>query len=170
MNPTIRLSQKVAQSILSDLEKFWDSEPLPAPRYVAELRAQLGKPNKAKALRRKRKDAKRATKRDETSAIYAAVMARANARCEACDAYVPYGGLQLDHMFGRVRVRQSERNCWALCHACHVAKTHNRPSATHWLLEFIGHAGEHDFTAEARMAQNRFEALELSRGSNAVAQ
>lgn len=73
-------------------------------------------------------------------ALYSALAARANRRCECgCGAPVPPG--EADHFFGRGKVEEQEFNCWILTPACHFAKTNNSPSATHWYLKFIAHCG-----------------------------
>jgi hypothetical protein len=100
-------------------------------RLIDRIRAAL-KPRRSVRLARKRKRAAKADKNAETASIRGAVFKRAEGRCEL---HIPkYGrcpqpASEMHHCFGRVRVRQSERNCLALCYLCHRDWTRNVPSA-----------------------------------------
>jgi hypothetical protein len=125
-------------------------------RVAAELRSAL-KPRTRKAFvtaptRKQTKAKKGRTKKAQTKDIRAAVMARADGKCEACGRPPSFFSLEMDHFFGRVRVKQSERNCWGLCHVCHEDKTKNSPDPGHWLHRFWAHAEEHGYPEEAGMA------------------
>lgn len=164
MAPSIRISRKTAQALLGLVEGY-------NPGLTQTLRAALA-PRPKKALpfvpRKKAKATKKRTKKEETSEIRAAVMNRAAGDCEACSFGfdgTALSRLDLDHFFGRVRVKQSERNCWALCRICHREKTRNDPSAAHWLERFIKHAEKHGYSEEAGMATRRLAALEMTRGA-----
>jgi 5-methylcytosine-specific restriction endonuclease McrA len=88
-------------------------------------------------------------KRDETAAIRRACLQRADGLCECgCghplqepsesdhwEAETP----ELDHFFGRGKVKQSVETCWILRADCHQEKTNNRPDAATWLRKFIAH-------------------------------
>lgn len=158
----IRLSRKTAESLLA----FCRDGLFVEKAAVEELRRALQSKLK-KSLGLKRKPAKKRSKKEETAAIRREVMTRANGYCEHCgkDAM----DLHMDHFFGRVRVKQSARNCWALCRSCHRSKTDNKPNATYWLWNFAAHAWKRGYPEEASMAERRAEALELSRGQKAVA-
>lgn len=178
---TVRISRKAAlflQALVADKERTgdWRAEP---QRYVDELRAAL-RPRVRKALpfpsTAKTKRQKKETKKEETGVIRAAVMERAGNRCE-CGCGTPFVGdnwrsyaneAELDHFFGRVRVKQSVASTWALTRACHIRKTKNSPSAAVWLGAFIRHCLRYGYTAEAKQAKALlFKAnakAEMSRG------
>lgn len=110
----------------------------------------------ARTATRKAKASKRATKREETAAIRAAVMERAAGKCEAC--FLSFGPLltpELDHFFGRARVPQAVSNCWALCRVCHRNKTDGSPSPEEWCGRFISHCQRYGYAAEASRARTR---------------
>lgn len=67
-----------------------------------------------------------------------------NCECGCGYALTEGGGLQngtpeLDHFFGRGKVKQSVETCWILRADCHREKTNNRPDAATWLRKFIEH-------------------------------
>jgi 5-methylcytosine-specific restriction endonuclease McrA len=162
---SVRISWKTARAILSHVGSC--AEP-GFFAFEAELRAAMA-PKRAVVAAKKRKAAKKTTKKEQTAAIRDAVMNRAGLFCEGCASMPLYANpLTLDHFFGRVRVKQSERNCWALCLACHRQKTNNNPSAERWLERFITHAEAHGYREEAGMATRRLASLELSNASAAV--
>jgi 5-methylcytosine-specific restriction endonuclease McrA len=74
-------------------------------------------------LRSTKKAEKRKAHREETSAIRAAVMKRADGRCEVCGASeAPYNPLHMHHTVmgsGKRRQQQNVSNCVALCMGCH---------------------------------------------------
>lgn len=83
---------------------------------------------------------------------------RSRGCCEACGTSFGVGmPAELDHFWGRVRVAQSDENCWLLCWLCHRQKTNNTPSAAHWLRAFVAHAERYGFIAEAAKARARLE-------------
>lgn len=88
-----------------------------------------------------------------TSILYAAIVARANGRCECCGDPVPPG--ELDHFFGRAKVQESIENCWLLTPACHYAKTRNHPSARAWLRKFLAHAERHGYLEAQIRAESK---------------
>ncbi len=112
---------------------------------------------KAAAKRSKKKR----EKSKDTKSIRALVMERARGRCECCLMDIGEDRLQLDHMFGRVRQKQSVSNCWALADLHHMGKTNNVPTAETWLTKFLGHALRHGYAAEAREVRKRLESLSL---------
>ncbi len=157
----VSISWKVAQALLGYCILPVSEAPGSA---VAALRAAL-KPRPVKKFvkaARARKATRKASKRQETKDIRAAVMLRAGNRCEGC-FFVTFIGpsLEMDHFFPKARTQQTVRNCWALCHSCHRMKTDNRPGAAFWLEAFIAHATRNDYLAEARTARSRLQALEL---------
>jgi 5-methylcytosine-specific restriction endonuclease McrA len=108
-----------------------------------------------------RRVVKRATKKAKRQGVRALVMARAEGRCEHCDAAeTNFSPLELDHFFGKARSESAE-TCWALCRQCHRNKTDNTPSAASWLMAFITHAGFSGFTDARNMAVRRLNAMEL---------
>ncbi len=109
---------------------------------------------RAKKIRAKRKD---------TRSIRALVMERADGVCE-CGCRTVFSALapaELDHAFGRVMVKQSVSNTWALRRDCHAARTRNSPSAAFWLQKFINHTERHGFHEEFRMAARRLRSIEI---------
>jgi len=93
-------------------------------------------------------------KRDETSVIRAACYERAAGVCECgCGRPAHHDAAalridwnaqaELDHFFGRGKVKQSVETCWILRADCHREKTNNRPDALVWLQKFIGHCQKH---------------------------
>jgi len=77
-------------------------------------------------------------KRELTREVRAQVFERARGKCEACKRQLGESG-HLDHMFGRAKAPTAVDTCWALCLKCDDDKTHNRPSAIHWLRLFWVH-------------------------------
>lgn len=162
---SVRISLKTARVLLSAVDLRGLGATTVDLAMAAEALRKAIEPKRSVVANRKRRTAKKSTKREETAAIREAVMRRANGRCEVCCALdLRLAPLQLDHFFGRVRVKQSVKNCWALCGPCHRMKTENDPSAADWLKWFIVHATRYGHHDEARLAQNRLEAIELSRG------
>lgn len=174
MAPSVKISRRVAAVLLDFLDEGFRGD-----RAVEELRRALDvRPRKAfvSAPTRKQTKAKKdRAKRQTTKEIRAAVMKRANGWCEACGSALIYStnAPTLDHMVGRKRAPQSERNCWALgWRCCHARKTDNIPSANHWRHAFIAHASRHSFFAEAAMVRAEMEKKEakdeLSNGASHV--
>jgi 5-methylcytosine-specific restriction endonuclease McrA len=157
----VSISLKSARVLLNGPEAACRAE---FDRAWQELERAM-RPKLAVVASRKKRETKKSTKKEETAAIRRAVMTRSGGRCEACNAEEsPHYPMHMDHFFGRVRVKQSERNCWALCAPCDRMKTDNDPSAADWLKWFIVHATRHGYHDEAKMARNRLAAIELSRG------
>lgn len=148
---SVRISWKTAQLILGSFPNDWVGQGT-VGRAFAELRAAMA-PRKSVKAAATRRTAKRASKKEETAAIRAAVMKRAGKYCEACLSFCP--SPEMDHFFGRVRAAQSERSCWSLCRLCHREKTNNAPSAAHWLEAFVAHCERHGYREEAGMAVRR---------------
>lgn len=168
MSPRVSISLKAAQRLVSEHLQGGCCKACDAP--VAELRAAIAKATRASATRRKLKQPKaekRATKRDETSALRVMALARAGNRCEASDcraepgtAPALYRPLEMDHFFGRGHVAQELATVWILCARCHRAKTDNNPTSQPWLLEFIRHCTAHGYSAEAHRAHQRLAWVE----------
>jgi hypothetical protein len=120
----VSLSLKHARALLSVwTDEFGDFEPNQQAAFVALQSALAPRP---KTSARRKTEARKKSKREETAAIREAVFARAMGLCEMrCGAVA----MELHHAFGRVRVKQSERNCLALCRWCHHAITENNPDA-----------------------------------------
>lgn len=156
MTASVKLSLRAAQALLSyrplelTTSREWGelSDAIARAERASKTRARLAKPKREK----------KATKREETVLVRVLVMARADGRCESCGASaVP---LELDHQHGRGKAPQSRFNCRALCLHCHREKTLSRPSAAHWLEDFIQHAERHGYTAEAKRARARLAFVE----------
>lgn len=180
MSPrSVRISLRAAAWLFDEVTNFERSFNLDGtglPRELEELMQAMRRPELKKSwaayrksigaepTRKAAKATKKATKKTETAAIREAVMRRADGFCEDCGLAGSDGNpLTLDHFFGRVRQKQSEANCWALCLRCHRAKTEYRPDAASWFRAFIVHCVRRGFTAQARLAQDRLEAAALSR-------
>lgn len=112
-------------------------------RYYAGLIAACDRalaPKRSVKAAHKRKAEKDSSARQEWIDLRIKVLERADGRCEKCGAT---GALEVDHMFGRGGGRKSLQSiytCWALCFACHRAKTRSEPSAADWLKAFIAWA------------------------------
>lgn len=130
---------------------------------IEALRAAL-KPRPVSSARRKTQK-RRETRKEETARIREAVFARAGGFCEFNCRQGPTGpqhlATDLHHAFGRIRVRQSERNCLALCRTCHRMLTNNEPNAAFW-WKWVEHTFRRlGFQAEAEMARQHFEKSEF---------
>lgn len=156
------------------LKVFFDEYDGPiAPAQLRAVEALRKKPAPKKSwkpspkkLRKERKASKKAAKNQETAVIYAAVMKRADGRCEMCD-HAP-GHLELHHAFGRVRVQQSARNCLALCGSCHVGITQNHPSGAYWREKQAQYFEYHGFMEEALRMRSVTESRSLVKQAAAV--
>jgi hypothetical protein len=104
-----------------------------SPKHISPL--------KRLTSRKTEKRAKKATKRDETYSVRAQVAIRAQGVCECgCGrVFTDINGMEMDHFWGRGKVKQSVTNCWALALTCHREKTNNIPSRLHWLQKFQAH-------------------------------
>jgi hypothetical protein len=132
-------------------------------RAVEELEAALSPRPKSSAVRKT--EEKKRSKAAELRDIKAAIFARSKGLCEfLCGR----AAVDPHHAFGRVRVKQSERNCLAACRTCHRALTDNNPSAAFWWqrvafafsrLGFVPEEGE-----AWRNHQRALDKAELSRG------
>jgi hypothetical protein len=115
-------------------------------------------------------------KRDVTASIREACLQRAGGKCE-CGCGVPAvdwdkgysfpeAKAELDHFFGRGKVKQSVETCWILRADCHLEKTMLRPDAATWLQKFIAHcdrliaAGESRYCEAGNMASRRLRFVE----------
>lgn len=170
MASRISLSRRDAEAIASLVETRHPGWLANQQDAIDRLRAALApKPKRtaAKKERRARVASKRAAKREETAAIYAAAEARAAGKCEACGEWFWDGDpAELDHALGRGRYRQSISNCWLLHRSCHRRKTDNMPSAAAWLFRLEDHFTRHEYRVEADIVRGRLAASEaLSRAS-----
>lgn len=166
MTRSVRISWKTAQALLALPTTDGLTDPIER-RALAELRAAMA-PKCSVKFAVKRKAAKRKTKKQETAEIREAVFVRAEGRCECrCGRVFGLDPGEMDHFFPKGRTPQTVRTCWALASSCHRAKTKNFPDAGTWLRLFSAHCASHGYAAEMLKAQNRLEALELSRQSEA---
>lgn len=161
----VRITLKHARTLLAAAEAGADlvgSAPT-WNRAIQDLRNAMREKPAVRAVR-KMAEGKRLTRNEETAVIRAAVIARANGRCECgCGRFTSYGNGEMDHYAGRVRQKQSAEWCWWLHRDCHRAKTDNKPDAMHWHLLFLKHARRHRYEAAAKYALNHIEAEELLR-------
>lgn len=154
----IVVSAKSARTLREMLERLCDRSKA-EESALAELQRALGggrkRQKKPEQLEREaeEKTAKQ-LHRDETSAIYAAVEKRCAGRCENPEcgqAFSASNPPEMDHVFGRGKVPQTERNCWMLCRICHREKT-NPKNGVIWLHRFADHAAQFCFSEERRKA------------------
>ncbi len=159
MSASVRISRKAAVALEHHLFHC-----IPEDRAYLELVAAL-KPKRSVVAARKVKRAKKATKREQTSAIRFAVAERAHGKCECCGQFLVFANgvsySEMDHFWGRAKAVQSAQNCWMLCRDCHYLKTNNDPSAAHWLNKYLDHSITHGHSREASKAGSRLQALEL---------
>jgi hypothetical protein len=135
-------------------------------RAINELERALT-PKRSVIASKKRRETKKATKREEASAIREAVFARANGWCECGCAGVAFSDFdpgELDHFWGRGKERQTVENCWALVRMHHCSKTDGFPGRADWLKAFAGHCAKHGYYKDMAKARNQLAALEMSRG------
>ena len=148
----VKISAKAARAMASE-------GPHPGlDAALVELRRALSKLDRLKVRKAPRLEAKkkaRADKNEETASIRQNVFVRSRGICECGCGRVAE---EMDHAMSR-RVRQTERNCWALSSRCHVEKTNNRPSPTIWLALFSGHCASHGYSRESAWATARIEWL-----------
>lgn len=124
-------------------------------RLLNELEAAMAVKKSVKASRVRRTEKKKSRK-SEMADLRAKVFARAGHVCEsACDA----PATELDHHFGRVRVKQSPVNCRALCSRHHRMKTDNIPSAAYWQQDFINHCNRLATSDSEHMSMADWDAL-----------
>lgn len=132
MSAQVKLSLKAARELLQ-VACLKDPFRPESSRAQDELQHAIAKSERSSATRRKLKQPKaerKASKREETRAIRAIVMDRAQSRCELCR--YPAVSLDLHHALSR-RVPQAVSNCLAACRDCHRRITDNNPSAAYWL-------------------------------------
>lgn len=111
------------------------------PERAAAIKAQLApwRPRKFQFGPTRKQDSSKKSEvhRASTKEIRAAVMVRANFRCEVIHS----GGrcalpaISMDHWLGgagRRRQQQKVETCWALCATHDYQRTHNVPSAAVW--------------------------------------
>ena len=155
MSATVKISRRTAEALLGIADEYTHFR-----REWEELgRALLpSKPRKPDT----RKAAKRATKKEQTSAIRAEVFKRAENVCELCRDDT---AMDLHHAFGRVRVKQSVSNTIALCRPCHWALTENRPNAAYWWERVRAHFIRHGFWGEAQLAGKKLDLAESKSGA-----
>jgi hypothetical protein len=163
----VSISLKSAQALLEVVKSSpWGNKPQAEIRAHGELESAIShatrvRPGLAKA--KKEKAAKTRAKGKDTKFIRAAVFARADTTCECgCGkSFTMTTPGELDHFFGRVKVKQSPATTWALRSDCHHFKTLNQPSASWWLQKFVRHAEKHGYGEEFRMAARRLRSIEI---------
>lgn len=159
------LSAKVLRRIRAFVSPMGFTEPNSEARFIVDAVDFALKPKRSLAPAKKRREAKKKAHREETGAIRAAVVKRADNTCEACRSqFRAFDYFAMDHFFGgsgRRRAMQRPETCWLLCRDCNHLKTFNDPSAAAWIERFITHAERHGYTREAEMASARLDALKL---------
>lgn len=146
----VTLSRKQARVVLSVFRSAWAMSP-EAEDVERHIRESLSPRPKSSAV--KKREARNRSKAKDTKAIRAAVMERADGRCEHCGwAFQSFNPGELDHAFGRARA-ESVETCWALCRDCHRQKTNNDPSAAHWLEAFAELAEGLNYSESASRAR-----------------
>lgn len=160
---TVRISRKTAQWFYDTVLKGWSAAP--QHREMREMGAALAtkKPKPMRVARLKAKAAKRESKKEETARIRAVCVDRSGGCCEACSRCFPEAKyeLQMDHFWGRGKVRQAVDNCWMLCGECHHKKTLNYPSRERWLNHFKDHCNNHGYLTNSAKARLLLESLEM---------
>lgn len=111
-------------------------------RYVKAPKKTLPGVSKSVAKRLKVQ-----TRQLTSAQIRAAVMRRADGRCEACTGPLGLSGVW-DHWLGgsgRRKALESVETTWALCAYCNHQRTDNIPSAKHWNRRFQTHCDTHGY-------------------------
>lgn len=155
----LRLSHGARLEVLAALRVAWADRSSAERAMIYEEIAQSLKAKRSVKAAKTQRDEKRKTRKTAMAALRAEVFWRAEASCEArgCKAEPT----ELDHQFGRVRVKQKASNCRALCQAHHRAKTNSVPSAEFWLKDFIEHCQAHGYVTEEIAARSRLESLQI---------
>lgn len=124
--------------------------------------------NRAKKLRRDRREEKSETHRVDTFEIRRRVWERSQGLCENCGRPLQPMQGQMDHIFGGVgrrRQEQSVETCWRLCSSldtaiasssipgCHERRTLNVPDATSWWRRVSVHLRKHGYHRQALLAE-----------------
>jgi hypothetical protein len=129
---------------------------------AAKLLALLAprRKNEKQKATQKRKLQGAAARQTATAALRAAVMFRADGRCEleAANQRCVNNATELDHWLsgtGRRQQKQSVETTWALCRAHHVRRTRNYPNAAFWNELFADHCARYGypFTPHVEHAQ-----------------
>lgn len=175
---TVRISERAARALLAELpprgQAVMSGHPL--ARALAELESALSRlksPKRvaSKKATRTRKTEAAKTKRGETAAIHTNVFNRARLNsgypshptCEFCEGD---WATEMHHVFGRVRVQQSERNCIAVCRICHELLTNPKHAADNWtrMADVLADLGFHEEASEAaRLAGKAMNKAALDR-------
>ncbi len=162
MTASVRIPMRLAKWLADNVEQSWPGSG--AQQAVRELREAM-KPKRHVVAHRKERAKKTRTKAQETAVIRALVFERAEGICELCETA---GADELHHAFGRVRARQSHRNCIASCRDCHRHLTRNHPSAAYWLERQIKHFKAHGFSDEAGLMTRLLAKAEYKTKSSAA--
>lgn len=162
----VSISWKTAQALLAEYRGTLESQ----SQAWAALEAAVREPVKRSVVAsRVRKTAKRATKKERTTAVWDAVMGRAAGRCECCArVFTDFNVRTLDHFFGKKHVKESVSNCWALgWTCCHRDKTDNRPTRRAWQEYFVRHARKYGYRKEAAEVEREWDAeADVSRAAS----
>lgn len=157
------LSPKVLRELLSVVGTHPNLRDTERARLLVAIHAAITPKRSAKPAA-KRRAVKKATRKQKTADVRAAVMERAGSFCEVCGAYPTDREPDLDHFRSGAHKRSNEsiEGCWALCRPCHHAKTDNVPDRIYWLRTFREHCLKYSYTREARETERLIDALHLS--------
>lgn len=131
------------------LERFVATGPAYSVNLAAYLRSKAPK-RKAESPYRIAKKQERLIRKGERASVRAAVVLRANGRCECgCNCAIPFVGHsaftpELDHFFGRAHA-ESVETCWLLARIHHQSKTENYPTREYWDALFADHCKRHGY-------------------------
>ena len=101
---------------------------------------------------KKRREKKKASRKELVQSVRPIVVARADGGCEACG--LGTGPLEFDEFYGRRPADVTVEKTWMLCRYCHGEKTRNSPSRAHWDLEFEIHCRRHGYRFRRRLTKD----------------
>ncbi len=163
-----RLGRALARFDRAPKSKPKEHRPKSPPRFMQDQSRAEARANQ-RALRR-------GHRQDIRTAVFLRATENGRARCEGPLASDPLvenrhgfpircmnDATELLHVFGRGKGRmpESERNCLAACHSCHVTETRNQPSGAAWWAYFARFFVAQGFHFEADEALKRARTAEV---------
>jgi hypothetical protein len=136
--------RSVSPKILREILAYLYDQDLASNRWVPALERALGS-SRANVGNRKRRETKKAARRQKVATLRERVWERSKGRCENCGLNLGHAlsfGGQMDHMLGgsgRRMTAESIYSCWRICAPCHRDRTDNAPSSAFWFDRMQAH-------------------------------